>query len=83
MDSGYQESKEYHVNSDIPIKKSKHHPLSKEERAYNRRLARERVAIEHVHRRIKIFKILRERYRTDDEGICFVSTSSALSPTTK
>ena len=40
MDSGYQGSKEYHANSEIPIKKSKHHPLPQEEKAYNHRLAR-------------------------------------------
>jgi hypothetical protein len=53
----------YHSNSEVPYKKSKHHPLSKEEKAFNRQLARERVRIEHINRQIKTFKIMSERYR--------------------
>jgi len=30
---------------------------------YNRRLARERIVIEHINRQIKVFKIMSERYR--------------------
>jgi len=63
VDSGYQGIAAYHVNSEIPFKKSKHRPLTPEERAFNRRLARERMAIEHVNREIKIFKMMADRYR--------------------
>ena len=63
VDSGYQGIVAYHVNSEIPFKKSKNHPLTPEEKAFNRRLARERIAIEHVNREIKIFKIMSDRYR--------------------
>jgi hypothetical protein len=62
-DSGYQGITAYHVNSETPYKKSKNHPLSKDEKAFNRRLARERIFIEHINRQIKIFKIMAERYR--------------------
>jgi hypothetical protein len=62
-DSGYQGIATYHANSEVPYKKSKKHPLSKEEKAFNRRLSRERVLIEHVNRQIKVFKIMSERYR--------------------
>ena len=62
-DSGYQGIATYHANSEVPYKKSKKHPLSKEEKALNRRLSRERVLIEHVNRQIKVFKIMSERYR--------------------
>ena len=62
-DSGYQGIASYHANSEVPYKKSKNRPLSKEEKAFNRRLSRERVWIEQVNRQIKIFKIMSERYR--------------------
>ena len=62
-DSGYQGIAEYHANSEIPFKKGKSRPLTLEEKAFNRRLSRERIAIEHVNREIKTFKILAERYR--------------------
>jgi hypothetical protein len=63
VDSGYQGIVAYHVNSDVPFKKSKNRPLTPEEKAFNRQLARERIAIEHVNREIKIFKIMSDRYR--------------------
>jgi uncharacterized protein YifE (UPF0438 family) len=63
VDSGYQGIADYHANSEVPFKKSKNRPLTAEEKAFNRRLARERIAIEHVNRQIKVFKIMSERYR--------------------
>jgi hypothetical protein len=62
-DSGYQGLASYHANSEVPYKKSKNHLLSPEEKAFNRRLSRERVRIEHINRQIKIFKIMSEPYR--------------------
>jgi hypothetical protein len=62
-DSGYQGIASYHANSELPYKKSKNHPLSKEEKTVNRQLSRERVRIEPINRQIKIFKIMSERYR--------------------
>jgi hypothetical protein len=63
VDSGFQGIAAFHANSEVPFKKSKNRPLTKEEKAFNRRLARERIAIEHVNREIKIFKIMSDRYR--------------------
>jgi hypothetical protein len=63
VDSGYQGIASLHANSEVPFKKSKNRPLTKEEKAFNRQLARERIAIEHVNRDIKIFKIMSDRYR--------------------
>jgi uncharacterized protein YifE (UPF0438 family) len=63
VDSGYQGIADYHANSEVPFKKGKNRPLTLEEKAFNRRLARERIAIEHVNREIKIFKIMSDRYR--------------------
>ena len=37
--------------------------LTKEQKKYNRELNRLRIVIEHVNRRLKIFKILSHRYR--------------------
>jgi len=62
-DSGYQGIAAYHAKSEVPFKKTKNKPLSPEEKAFNRRLARERIAIVHVNRQIKIFKIMSDRYR--------------------
>jgi hypothetical protein len=37
--------------------------LTSEQRRFNRRLAQIRVKVEHVNRKLKIFRILSERYR--------------------
>ena len=47
----------------LPLKNSKLHPLNKAEKKANRELAKKRVKIENVIRRLKIFRILSERYR--------------------
>ncbi len=62
-DSGYLGLKKSHANSRLPAKKSKLHPLTKEQKADNRQLSRERFVAEHIIRSIKIFRILAERYR--------------------
>jgi len=62
-DSGYLGLKKSHKNSRLPAKKSKLHPLTKEQKADNRQLARERCVVEHIIRSVKIFRILAERYR--------------------
>jgi hypothetical protein len=62
-DSGYQGIARYHANSFIPQKKPKDGELSESDREYNRALGSERICIEHVNRRLKIFKILAQRYR--------------------
>ncbi len=63
QDKGYQGIAAYHANSFIPRKKPKGGGLSSLEKSYNRELGRERICIEHVNRRLKVFRILRERYR--------------------
>ncbi len=67
-DSGCLGLKKSHVNSRLPAKKSKLHPLTKEQKADkqkadNRQLAHERFVVEHIIRSVKIFRILAERYR--------------------
>ena len=47
----------------LPLKSSKLHQLTREEKRLNRELAGKRVKVENVIRRLKIFRILSERYR--------------------
>ena len=62
-DTGYQGLAGIHANSQTPTKKSKHHPLTKEQRAANRALSSVRILIENIIRKLKVFRILSERYR--------------------
>ena len=62
-DAGYQGLTGLHPNSQTPAKKSKLHPLSREQKAGNRALSRKRILVENIIRRLKIFRILSERYR--------------------
>jgi transposase len=62
-DAGYQGLAELHENCQTPFKKSKYHPLTKKEKQKNRTLARKRILIEHIFRKLKVFRILSERYR--------------------
>jgi len=47
----------------LPLKNSKLHRLSKAEKQINRERAGKRVKVENVIRRLKVFRILSERYR--------------------
>jgi hypothetical protein len=62
-DKGYQGIKHLHANSQTPHRKPPKRNLSKQQRAFNRTLASERMAVEHVIGKLKVFRILQERYR--------------------
>ena len=62
-DTGFIGIGKLHTNSILPIKKSKHRPLTKEDKLFNRTVARLRACNENVIRTLKVFKILSERYR--------------------
>ncbi len=62
-DKGYQGIAKIHQLSETPIKKKKGNKLTKEEKQYNRQLNRLRIVVEHINRRLKIFKILSYPYR--------------------
>jgi len=62
-DAGYQGLLKLHPNSQTPVKKSKLHPLSQEQKTSNRASSRKRILVENIIRRLKIFRILSERYR--------------------
>lgn len=62
-DTGYQGMTAVHANSRTPQKKPRGQPLSPTAKRENRALARVRVVVEHVIRRLKVFHILLDRYR--------------------
>ena len=62
-DSGYQGIAKRYANSSTPIKKCRGVPLTPEAKQFNRRLAAQRVGIEHIARRCKIFRITKDIYR--------------------
>jgi hypothetical protein len=62
-DLGYLGIHGCHANSVIPVKASKNNPLSEKEKTHNKRLARKRVAVEHINAKIKTFKIMAYPYR--------------------
>jgi len=63
MDSGYQGIADIHKNSETPKKKPKGGELTKEEKADNRRISRERILSENINAKIKVFKIMANKYR--------------------
>ena len=62
-DLGYIGMDKHHQNCVIPIKASKNHPLSKDEKWYNREISKIIIAVEHVNAWIKKFKMFSTRYR--------------------
>jgi len=62
-DLGYLGMERLHAHTLLPAKATKHHPLTYEEKRANRTLARLRLHIERVIGRLKVFRILAERYR--------------------
>jgi IS5 family transposase len=62
-DKGYQGIHNIHTGSETPIKKKKEQKLSKEEKEYNRELSKRRIIVEHMNRKIKIFRIFSSKYR--------------------
>ena len=62
-DSGYQGIKKIHKNTILPIKKKKGSSLTVEEKTHNKVLSKQRIFIENVNRRCKIFRIVKAVYR--------------------
>ena len=57
-DKGYQGITKFHQLSETLIKKPKGKKLTKKQKKYNRELNQLKITVEHVNRRLKIFKIL-------------------------
>ena len=62
-DSGYQGVKKIHENSELPKKNSKKKPLTKQEKKTNHQISSERVIVENIIRKVKIFRLMSEKYR--------------------
>lgn len=62
-DKGYQGIDKFHAKSRIPKKKPRGGALNREDKKSNQELAKVRVLGEHINRKLKIFKILSDRYR--------------------
>jgi hypothetical protein len=62
-DKGYQGIHKIHAKSRIPKKKPKRGDLTREDKKSNQELPKIRVVVEHINRKLKVFKILSERYR--------------------
>lgn len=62
-DSGFQGIVYFHENSETPKKKPKGGSLTDEEKTNNRRISVERILIENINAKLKVFKILANRYR--------------------
>ena len=62
-DTGYQGIKNLHGKSELPKKKTKKYPLTKEDKKKNQEIASERVVNENVIGMIKRFKIISDKYR--------------------
>lgn len=62
-DKGYQGIHKLHTKSRIPKKKPRGGELSCKDKKSNQELAKIRVVGEHINRKLKVFKILSDRYR--------------------
>lgn len=62
-DTGYQGIQKLHGKSELPKKKSKRNPLTKEDKKKNQELSSERVVNENVIGMVKRFKIIADKYR--------------------
>ena len=62
-DRGYPGIAKRYANSLTPIKAYRNKPLTQAAKRFNRQLATDRIAIEHIARRCKIFRITKEVYR--------------------
>lgn len=62
-DSGYQGMQKMHANCQKPDKATKKKPLTQEQKRRNRKISSKRVPVEHTIRKLKVFRILGERYR--------------------
>ena len=62
-DTGYQGLQKIHRNSELPKKRSKKIPLTKEDKQTNKELAKIRVVNENVIGMLKRFKIIADKYR--------------------
>ena len=63
IDTGYFGIANLHENIEMPKKKTKKKPLSKEDKLNNKKKSSTRIPIEHINAKIKAFKIVVHKYR--------------------
>jgi len=63
VDTGYAGIHTWHSNIEIPKKRTKKNPLSKQDKTDNKAKSSKRIFVEHVIGCIKRFRILSETYR--------------------
>jgi hypothetical protein len=70
MDKGYVGVKNYYptVPVVIPFKARRNHPLTEEQKAYNRAVARCRIVVEHTMAQLDRFTVLRQVFRGQQRG---------------
>ena len=62
-DSGYVGIKKLCPNAELPKKKTKLKPLTKEDKKENHKLSSKRIIVEQINAKIKVFKITKYPYR--------------------
>jgi hypothetical protein len=62
-DSAYQGVLRFHAKARTPVKRSKKKPLTEAQQSFNHALSSQRVGVENVIRRLKVFRVLKETYR--------------------
>ena len=69
-DTGYQGLQKIHVKTQMPKKRSKKNPLTREDKENNQNLSRDRVLNENAIGMLKRFKIIADRYRNRRKRFC-------------
>jgi hypothetical protein len=69
-DTGYQGMCHLHANSILPKKRSRKHPLGRQEKRRNHMISATRCLVENIIRALKIFRILAEKYRNRRRRFC-------------
>ncbi len=75
-DSGYQGILKLHKNSETPKKKPRGGMLSVAEKLETRRISRERIFVENIIAKFKVFKIVAHKYRNRRK--CFELRTSLI-----
>lgn len=71
-DLGYQGIDKIHANSKVPHKKPKNGELTKKQKKQNKKFRKKRVKIEHINRKCKCFRMVKETYRNKLKNIANV-----------
>ena len=62
-DTGYQGLQKIHKNTLLPLKRKRNQLLTKEQKLYNKEVSKQRMLVENIIGKVKIFKIISDKYR--------------------